>query len=75
MDDIRYSELLFLEEIQRSHYQYDVNARDPESAHAIRLNPPHLFTSMVVTLLEDLYIKCEDEAVHNLVLLTLVSVG
>ena len=58
MTDIRYSELLFLQSLTTGRSDY-FNHQDPKKAEAVGLDPI-TFIELVVTMLEELYVRLDD---------------
>jgi diguanylate cyclase (GGDEF)-like protein len=63
MDDVRYSELLFLQAVAGGHFGFNYNdSKQPQAFHV----DPRMYLDMAGTLLEELYVRCrnsDDQAI------------
>jgi diguanylate cyclase (GGDEF)-like protein len=64
-NDIRYSELQFLQSLPKGTSSV-FNHQDPKKGEAVGLNPT-MFIEMVITMIEELYVRLEDEKAQRLV--------
>jgi diguanylate cyclase (GGDEF)-like protein len=65
VDDIRYAELLFLQGLPRG-YSEVFNHHDARKAEASGLNPT-MYLEMVLTMIEEMYVRIEDQKAQLLV--------
>ncbi|SRR6266568_2755724 len=66
MDDVRYSELLFLRELAKSSMDHYFTDPDGTRARAVGLKPA-MYIEMAATLIEDLYAKFDSQAAQLVV--------
>jgi len=64
-DDIRYSEFLFLQALEKPAFDC-FNPNDIKQTNAVGLNP-NLYREMAITLLEDSYVRFSDDRLQKLV--------
>ena len=64
MDDVRYSEFVFLRAIAKGAQEFEFFwSTNPEQLKAVGLGPP-TYVDMAVTLLEELYVRFDDQAIQ-----------